>query len=486
MGGRYDDFSVGWYAYVGVALIATMVIEAITPHAVSLVQELVSSWSMRRAQSKGTGVVYLHKFPNQKSLDEFVSGEQFELQLRYPHVLNGIFVTMLYSAGLPLLLPVLAISMLLTYWVEKYLLLRKYRRPQGGEDETLAMLCVQLLPFALVLHLAASVWIYGNSEVTVSNVINVDWISTKAGMDSEETAKAYDAWLIKSRDWDKIGLVPKIIRNNTFPHFLLLMIVLLVMLVAQSTLPLAAFLRRQCSKLFHCVLDVAEKYFPSYSNSDLTARAPSITPLPPGNESGSSPKSTISPSKGRGSGARVFVSDASSPGGLNATQRSSNPVMLGQMKKGTTRGKKDKHSKFQLPTVQWKTMFGTMSHHINTLHGQRAFASFRQLLQESDSKRCPPFTGVFEQHLPNKQRAKMSTEHQAAGWCLDSAIGGKVLCKKWPGDGVVDGVAHTKGQAKRTWEVLRDWNPSGCKFFFVVQINTLHSPLRMMFLFVTG
>jgi hypothetical protein len=460
------EFDISWYSYVGVAITCTMVLEMIAPHAASLVTEFVSWWRMRRAQSRGAGVYVdgerkgtaLHSFPNQRELDEFAAGEQFELQLRYPHILNGIFVTMLYSAGLPLLLPLLAMSILLTYWVEKYMLLRRCQRPQGGEDETLAMLSVQLLPFALVLHLATSVWIYGNSEVSTSNVINVHWISGKAGMDSDETAKAYDAWLTKSKEWDEIGLISKIVRNNTFPHFLLLVTILLVMIIAHSTLPVAAFLRRQFAKSFHGLIDLAEKHCSSCTGSEARFGNP-ISPSSAATERKTSNPSQTPPTI-KGS-SRVFVA-AASENGSNASQRITKPVMLGQIKNGTTRGKKDKHSKFKLSSVRWASMIGGGTH-MTTRNNQRSFTSFRQLFQESESKRCPSFTGVFQQRLPMKQRPKMSSDHQAAGWCLDSTVGGKMLCKKWTTDGVVNGVKHTKGHAKRTWEVLRDWNQSGCK-----------------------
>merc|ERR1712182_81793 len=100
-----------------------------------------------------------------------------------------------------------------------------------------------------------------------------------------------------------------------------------------------------------------------------------------------------------------------------------------------------------------------------------AVMSSRQLLQESDSKRCPAFTAPFEQHLPTvgihaRHRPKLSAEQRAEGWRLDGAVGGKMLCKRWVDEGEVDGVAHTKGEQKKTWVVLRDWNHSGYSYDF--------------------
>ena len=168
------------------------------------------------------------------------------------------------------------------------------------------------------------------------------------------------------------------------------------------------------------------------------------------------------------------------------------PMMLKDMKgtgkgnKKSYRGKKGAHSKVKLSrkVVHWGEVLskaghtgvgmgmgmgmGSISGRVGSGRGRTAVMSFRQLLMESDSKRCPAFTSAFEQHLPTvgvhaRRRPKLSGEQRAEGWCLDGAVGGKVLCKRWMEEGEVDGVAHSKGGRKRTWEGLRGWNPSGCE-----------------------
>ena len=49
------------------------------------------------------------------------------LEYRYANMLAILSVTFLYSSGIPLLYPLACIFFFVTYWVDKFLLLRCYR-----------------------------------------------------------------------------------------------------------------------------------------------------------------------------------------------------------------------------------------------------------------------------------------------------------------------------------------------------------------------
>ena len=59
-------------------------------------------------------------------MDKFYRGSAFALDVRYAQVLNTVFVTMMYGAGMPLLLPVCAVTLALTFLLDKYMLLYFY------------------------------------------------------------------------------------------------------------------------------------------------------------------------------------------------------------------------------------------------------------------------------------------------------------------------------------------------------------------------
>jgi hypothetical protein len=60
---------------------------------------------------------------------------QFEISERLPVILNSIFITMTFCSGMPLLIPIACVSLMLTYWVDKFAVLRVYAKPHnmGGD-----------------------------------------------------------------------------------------------------------------------------------------------------------------------------------------------------------------------------------------------------------------------------------------------------------------------------------------------------------------
>lgn len=83
---------------------------------------------------------------------------------RVPVILSTLFVTMFYGAGLPLLLPLAFVNFTITYWMDKYLLLRVYKQPPMF-DESLGTLSWSLLPIALLMHLAVSAYMFAEPDV---------------------------------------------------------------------------------------------------------------------------------------------------------------------------------------------------------------------------------------------------------------------------------------------------------------------------------
>jgi hypothetical protein len=79
----------------------------------------------------------------------------FAISERVPVILNSVFITLTFAAGLPLLMPIACASMLLTYWVDKYALLRLYARPPSMGDD-IAQVCYPSSPAGLYRFSAGS------------------------------------------------------------------------------------------------------------------------------------------------------------------------------------------------------------------------------------------------------------------------------------------------------------------------------------------
>ena len=146
--GKYSDFSNGWYNNVGVALMSTMLINMVAPHAYPVF----------------AGCMYCRKMgdpeltaPTQRDLNTKLLGPHDNTALRYAQLYNTVFVCFSFATGMPLMMPILAASVLLFYWVDKGTFMWYYRTPKTSGTLMQATMS-NLMPIALVLHLGIGVW----------------------------------------------------------------------------------------------------------------------------------------------------------------------------------------------------------------------------------------------------------------------------------------------------------------------------------------
>jgi hypothetical protein len=79
-------------------------------------------------------------------------------------LLTYVFVTMLYSGGLPLLYPISAAYFGVTYWVDKYLLTKFYRKPPTY-DTKLAKSALYWFKWAFVLHFICAYHMFKENSI---------------------------------------------------------------------------------------------------------------------------------------------------------------------------------------------------------------------------------------------------------------------------------------------------------------------------------
>lgn len=210
--GEFDGFQSGWYATVGSAISLTMLVNVFVPHLGPLFAWLVvQRANKRKAETMG-------KYLTQADMNKAFTGYNFALAIRYPEMMNTLFTTLLYCAGMPYLLPMAAGSFLLSYWIDKVLLLRFYEKPPSY-DENLARHAMSWMPYALLMHLGTAFWMFGEDTITKSLVINPAIISDQTGGSEAESLALYEQWVARSESIDGIGLTPKILRVNSFPFF---------------------------------------------------------------------------------------------------------------------------------------------------------------------------------------------------------------------------------------------------------------------------
>ena len=207
------------------AMLANMII----PHATVVFKAVVRPmWKRCRARRKAV---------SQRDMDRAYEGARFELEMRYAYVLNTLAVCYFYAGGIPSLLPIAIVSLLITFWVDKWLLLRFYRRPPAY-NAALARSMTSQMPYILLLHLSFSAWMYGNGDIFETRLLNPEWVGSQVGIESSgpdgDVNAQYQVWVQQTSDSDPFGIVPRAIRLNVFPIAVFILLLLLFLLTTYT------------------------------------------------------------------------------------------------------------------------------------------------------------------------------------------------------------------------------------------------------------
>lgn len=179
-------------------------------------------------------------------MNELHTGLDFHLSIRYGQITSTLFVCTMYSAGIPLLIPIALCMFAVSYWADKILLLRLYKTPPLY-NEGLGRGMTGLLPYSMVVHLGfagaswlllvvcpssvvrrpsfhalcdiRAVWMLGNIHIFEQN----EW--TIAQVD-----QATDA---AGRVVDTAGLTTRISQRHVLPLFLLWVALVVILILTK-------------------------------------------------------------------------------------------------------------------------------------------------------------------------------------------------------------------------------------------------------------
>mmetsp|Transcript_31998 Transcript_31998/g.57369 ORF Transcript_31998/g.57369 Transcript_31998/m.57369 type:complete len:1201 (+) Transcript_31998:143-3745(+) len=161
--GQYDDFNPSWFITVGMIIFTTVVVQAICTTMLPWIWVLTVDRFLRYMAT--SGVV------TQELLNDNYVQPEWTLSLRVAETLVIVYCVMFYSGAFPLLYIFGALYCLLAYWVDKWTLLRGSRVPPQY-TKTAIEFAVELQPYAVLGHLAITMWVYGKQELMPS-----DWSS---------------------------------------------------------------------------------------------------------------------------------------------------------------------------------------------------------------------------------------------------------------------------------------------------------------------
>ena len=107
---------------------------------------------------------------SQLELNAVYLGPEFVLATRYASAISTFLVCYMYAAGIPILMIIVAINFLLTYWVDKFLFISFYRTPPNhGAD--ISHLATSVLKIGVLAHLLMTLWIFSQQKIFQTDTV---------------------------------------------------------------------------------------------------------------------------------------------------------------------------------------------------------------------------------------------------------------------------------------------------------------------------
>ena len=123
----------------------TMLAQAVSPHVVPTIVIIIVKPLMRCLKKGGLST--------QLELDALFEGGEFDIEGRVAYVCTSILVTFMYSSGIPVLLWFNFAGLVLTFAVDKLLILRFYSQPPNYTAK-IPQTIASILPFGTIIHMA--------------------------------------------------------------------------------------------------------------------------------------------------------------------------------------------------------------------------------------------------------------------------------------------------------------------------------------------
>ena len=163
--GIHRDFTAKWYEDVGKQITYAMLLYIGWPIFFEF-----CFWHflrmMRRAIDKSCYMCGSEPTKSKVIQDyiDLYSGPEYLIHYKYSFVLNVIFTTFMFGAGMPILFPIAFFTLCVVFIMDKLLLAKYYRQP-AMLDDTLNCLAIRVMMLAPILYCAIGFWMYNNAQI---------------------------------------------------------------------------------------------------------------------------------------------------------------------------------------------------------------------------------------------------------------------------------------------------------------------------------
>lgn len=238
--GSYTSFDARWHAAVGSAIALTLLLNVITPHAYPILSAVCLIPCTRLTIRCASAVT-------QTELNQQLEPPPFMFSVRSAVILNTVFSSTMYSAGDPITLVYAAMSLILCLLVDRWTLLRIFRRPPRYDDD-MARFLVSMLPYALILHLSIAIWMLSDPLVLYSPSIYSNTDIALLGSTASDVSSAFGGFS-SNTDGTGLGITDRLSRENIVPLLVLWCIVVAAWLLYNTAGVALLVLLRQATAL---------------------------------------------------------------------------------------------------------------------------------------------------------------------------------------------------------------------------------------------
>ena len=234
-GGEFVGFEASWYPKVGLSVFLTVVVDCFAPHVAPLVAYLLwQPGKIARARSSARGKpIGGHPIATQNQMNEMHDGVEFELPVRLATILNTLGTVLCYSGALPMLIPLACLSFSLSYLLDKFFIIKLYKKPPRYQLSMLSTVKT-ILPAFVILHLVFSIWMF--TEPTMYPTMKFNELMFYLGLGETDIStssveQVRDA-AVSTADLDVLsGFMARANQGHVLPLFVLLAITLSIQLV---------------------------------------------------------------------------------------------------------------------------------------------------------------------------------------------------------------------------------------------------------------
>eukprot|EP00941_MAST-03F_sp_MAST-3F-sp1_P003088 g3088.t1 len=210
--GEHSDFSAEWYKSVGTSLVLIAIVNTMMSPVWPIIfyclraykilkdrsfkvyisdfigcfgrnccscfclKQLFGKWMIKYEMRRLKKRKYTTKKKTQAELEDLFLGPEFPLAQNYAVVLNDLYMTLIFSCGIPILLPIGFFSFLMKFLTHKWAFCNLYRTPPKY-DESLAKLVLRLVYPLVFIYLAVSIWMLTNSNLFPVEESNFDLLN---------------------------------------------------------------------------------------------------------------------------------------------------------------------------------------------------------------------------------------------------------------------------------------------------------------------